>query len=269
MDDDLSRWLGLREAADVAARSRSLTTLLINRLGVARPFRVLDLATGSGSNIRYLAPKIQGPQRWLAVDKDPRLLSETAYRSVSLGPSIRVDTRTVDFGSQRPADLFHARHLVTGSALLDLVSEPWLQWVATECRRASACVLFTLTYNGRNQCDPADPDDARVFALFNEHQSRDKGLGGPAAGPQATDVARKVFAEAGFDVHVEPSNWHVDPDARDFQRALIEGWAFAATEVAPGQHSAIAAWKQRRLAHVDAGRSVVIVGHHDLAAFPA
>jgi len=43
MADDLSRWLALREAADFAARSHSLTTLLINRLGGARPGLLLLL----------------------------------------------------------------------------------------------------------------------------------------------------------------------------------------------------------------------------------
>ena len=268
MADGLSRWLGLREAADSSARSQSLTTLVVNRLGAARPFRMLDLATGSGANIRYLGPKIHSQQRWLAVDKDPVLLSEAAYRNASLAPRVRVDTRTVDLGTQRPADLFQGRHLVTASALLDLVSESWLHWLATECRRASASVLFALTYNGRNECDPADPDDARVFALFNPHQARDKGLGGPAAGPNATDVARILFGSAGYDVHVEPSNWHIDPEARDLQRELIDGWAFAATEVTPAERGMIEAWRQRRLAHVDAGRSVMVVGHNDLAGFP-
>jgi hypothetical protein len=268
MSDDLSGWLALRETADAAARSHRLTTLVINKLGGLRPFRGLDIGTGTGANIRYLAQKFDGPQQWLAVDKDPRLLSEAAFRGMSLAPRVRVDTRTVDLATQ-PSPIFTGRHLVTASALLDLVSESWLDWVATECRRTGACVLFVLTYNGRNECDPADPDDGRVFALFNQHQLRDKGLGGPAAGPRATDVARGCFVRAGFEVHVEPSNWHLDPKEQALQRALVEGWASAAIETAPSEVAWIDAWRQRRLAHVDAGRSVMVIGHSDFAAFRA
>jgi len=274
--ESLSRWLALREAADFAARSEHLTTLITARLEAGTPegrplptlLRILDLGTGTGSNIRYLAPKFHVEQQWLAVDKDPRLLAEAAERSMAIVPDLHVDTRPLDLGELGQAEIFDGRHLVTASALLDLVSRPWLEWVASECGRVGACALFTITYNGWNECDPKDPDDGRVFSLFNQHQLTDKGLGGPAAGPLGTDVARECFTAAGFDVHVEPSNWHISPDAQDLQRELIDGWACAAADMAPEERDAIEDWKQRRLAHVTAGRSIVVVGHYDLAATP-
>ena len=269
MSESLSRWLALRESADFAARSENLTRLVVERLGALRPLRALDVGTGTGSNIRYLAPRLRVEQQWLAVDKDPQLLAEAADRCVSVAPAIRIDTRQVDLGTSLPSALFDQRHLVTASALLDLVSPSWLDNIASECRRVGACALFTITYNGWNECDPRDMEDNRVFALFNQHQLTDKGLGGAAAGPRGTDVAREAFVRAGFDVRVEPSNWHISPESREFQTALIEGWADAAAEMAPRQREMIEAWKARRLAHVDAGRSVIVVGHYDMAALLA
>jgi SAM-dependent methyltransferase len=273
--ESLSRWLALREAADFAARSERLTGLIAERLTRVGPdgrplpaVHILDLGTGTGSNIRYLAPRIPVEQQWLAVDKDPRLLAEVAARSASIAPGVQVSTRSQNLGDLHQPDLFDGRHLVTASALLDLVSDSWLEWVAAECRRVGASALFTITYNGWNECDPRDADDARVFALFNQHQRTDKGLGGPAAGPRGTDVTRDCFARAGFEVHVAPSNWHIAPDAADFQRELIAGWASAAADVAPDERDAIEAWKRRRLELVSAGRSVIVVGHYDLAALP-
>jgi len=38
--------------------------------------------------------------------------------------------------------------------------------------------------------------------------------------------------------------------------------------MAPDQSGAIADWRARRIAHVDAGRSQLIVGHKDLAGWP-
>jgi hypothetical protein len=48
---------------------------------------------------------------------------------------------------------------------------------------------------------------------------------------------------------------------------LIQGWAQAATEMAPARRGAIDDWLQRRLAHVDAGRSRIVVNHVDLVAW--
>ena len=269
MGESLSRWLALREPADFAARSESLTRLIIERLGAAHPLHALDVGSGTGSNIRYLAPRFHVAQDWMAIDKAPELLVEAAERCVSAAPGVRIDTRQLDLGESLPSDLFDTRRLVTASALLDLVSASWLENIARECRRVKACALFALTYNGWNECEPRDPDDERVFALFNHHQLNDKGLGGPAAGPRATDVAREAFTRAGFDVRIEPSNWHLAPEAREFQTQLIDGWASAAAEISPREHAMIESWKQRRLGHVNAGRSIVVVGHYDLAALPA
>jgi hypothetical protein len=57
------------------------------------------------------------------------------------------------------------------------------------------------------------------------------------------------------------------PDARELQRQLIEGWAEAAREIAPAQTSTIENWLGRRLAHIEANRSHVVVYHDDLAAW--
>ena len=59
----------------------------------------------------------------------------------------------------------------------------------------------------------------------------------------------------------------LEPVQSDLQRMLIEGWAEAAMEMAPEHSSTIARWRARRLAHIAAGRSRVVVGHDDLAAW--
>jgi hypothetical protein len=259
-------WLALRQAADVAARSTALTELIVDHVSDVRPLRVLDLGTGTGSNIRYLAPALGGEQQWLAVDKDPVLLAEAANAGQSIAAGVHIETRAIDLGAVDTPEIFAGRHLVTASALLDLVSERWIRWVAAECRRAGACALFAINYNGRNECDPPDATDTTVFDLFNRHQVTDKGLAGTAAGPYATEVARRAFNDLGFDVRVESSDWQLDRSEAELQRQLVEGWAFAAAEVAPEQVESIEAWKQRRVDHIAAGRSRIVVGHYDVSA---
>ncbi|MGE0463300.1 MAG: hypothetical protein AB7Q16_18210, partial [Vicinamibacterales bacterium] len=146
--------------------------------------------------------------------------------------------------------------------------EDWIKALAARCRAVDAAALFTITYDGRSSCDPAEPEDDLVRQLMNEHQHRDKGLGGPAAGPDAMAAAERAFEGIGYVVRADASDWVIGSEARAFQRELIDGWALAASEQQPDAAAAIAGWRTRRLAHVDAGRSRITVGHHDLAAWP-
>src|SRR5262245_42947755 len=177
MDEALSDWLALREAADAAARSAALTQAVVERLPTDRPLRAVDLGTGTGSNIRYLMPRLGADvQQWLLVDRDPTLLSK-AVRSLRPVHSVVVETREMNLGVL-DARLFSRRDLVTASALLDLVSEKWLRALAAECRTAAATALFALTYDGRSHCDPEEPEDEEIRGLMNQHQRQnDKGFG--------------------------------------------------------------------------------------------
>jgi len=266
MSETLSDWLALREAADLAARSAALTRAVVERLPRDRPLRAVDLGTGTGSNVRYLMPRLTADvQQWLLVDRDPTLLAK-AVRSLRPVHSIVVETREMNLGVL-DAKLFSRRDLVTASALLDLVSETWLRALAAECRAAGATVLFALTYDGRSQCDPQEPEDDAIRELMNQHQRQnDKGFG-RASGPDAVDATERCFADAGFHVTREPADWVLTPDARELQRQLVEGWASAAREMAPERTSMIDDWLRRRLAHIAAERSRISVGHEDLAAW--
>ena len=102
---------------------------------------------------------------------------------------------------------------------------------------------------------------------MNRHQISDKGLGGVAAGPGAVDCAARCFSAAGYQVWRDVTNWVLTPAERELQSQLIKGWAHAAEEVAPEEAATIRDWLARRLAHVEAGRSNVIIGHEDLGAW--
>lgn len=273
MTDSLSTWLALREAADAAARSAGLTqeiaevlagaTAPLSSAASARHVRILDLGSGTGSNLRYLSARLPLPQEWLLVDRDPVLLAQAPSERAD----IRIETRQMELGALDDSAIFAGRHLVTASALLDLVSEAWLQRLARCCREAGAVALFALTYNGRSSCSPAEPEDETIRDLMNRHQRQsDKGFG-RAAGPDAVDYAERAFGAAGYHVRREHSDWVLPPEAREMQRQLMEGWAEAALEVAPDRAAMIGRWLAQRLAHVEAQRSRVRVGHEDLAAF--
>lgn len=259
-----AEWLTLREPADHAARSLTLAQAVFGALPSDLPLRILDLAAGTGSNFRYLTPgpcaRREPGAYWLLVDHDPDLLARVP-------PSPDVETRCLDLSTLDDPTIFDGRSLVTASALLDLVSEEWLRALAARCAAGGAAVLFALSYDGRIVCSPEDPDDASVVALVNEHQRTDKSFG-PALGPDATDAAARCFKAVGYRMEQAASDWLLTPESRALQDQLIEGWAQAATEMSPVRARVIDAWRDRRLAHVAAGWSEIVVGHQDFAGWP-
>lgn len=288
MDEALAHWLRLREATDWASRSGSLTREIAEHLGSHEAVHVLDLATGTGSNLRYLVERLPPRQRWLLVDRSPELLSlvseRTAAWATARGYAVRptpdgfaldgngldcvITPRQMDLNLPLDPTLFEGRHLVTGSAILDLVSESWLRELAACCRQAGAAALFALTYNGVSSFTPPEPEDDLIRDLLNAHQLRDKGLGGPAAGPAAHATAEAAFGDAGYIVRAATSDWVIDTTQREFQELLIDGLAGAALEQRSDLAGTIRSWLARRQMHIEKGRSQAVVGHHDIAAWP-
>jgi hypothetical protein len=245
-------WLALREPADVAARSSEVVSF------VGRPFpgRLVDLGGGTGSNIRYLSVRLPSPQDWILVDYDPALLARAPEGITTLCTDLN---RVVNDDA-----LFRGCALVTASALLDLVSETWLRRLIGRCQTAEAAVLFALSYDGRLECSPAEAQDDDVRQLVNEHQRTDKGLGA-ALGPDAAMRAVEWLSDAGYETRYERSDWRLGAESSELQRQLIDGWVSAASELVPDRRPQFADWRRRRLDHVDAGRSRIVVGHLDVA----
>ncbi len=284
-----AEWLALREPADMAARSLSLTQALVARLTSRHELSVLDLGTGTGSNVRFLAEHLPPAQRWQLVDHASELLNAVPRQMTSWSAArgytvtraaddtlirgarldCRLTSRHADLlAAVGDASLYEGCGLVTASALLDLVSDRWLHTLTARCAERRACVLLALTYDGRVLCSPSEPEDEAIRELVNHHQRTDKGFSA-ALGPDATAAAHTCLAHAGYEVRCEPSDWVIDPPSAELQRHLIEGWVEAATAMAPDRAEMIRRWRTQRLAHVEGGRSHLIVGHTDLAAWPA
>jgi len=280
-------WLAMREPFDADARSAGLVGELAAHWSRAEVVEIVDLATGTGANVRYLAPRIIGRQRWTVVDHDARLLEavaprlagwaeERGYRSRLRGPDVtvtgdgfeaEVQPRELDLTRDLDRVVQEGVHLVTAAALLDLVSERWLARLARDCRSAGAAILFALTYDGETTWLPEDSDDARVRDAVNRHQRIDKGFG-PALGPSAARCATTLYRAAGYRVVEAKSEWRIGPEAGAMQRALLEGWCAAAGEIEPDRGSAFAGWAARRAAAIAQGVSALRVGHVDIAGRP-
>ena len=284
-------WLGLREPLDVRSRSAKLAATLAEAVRRTEsrdlPIQVVDLGAGTGANLRYLAPLLGGSQDWLLADRDPSLLDALDDRmriwADSSGARVvegdgqlivraaqfkcRIRCVAVDLATELDRVVLPERCLVTASGLLDLVSEDWLARLAHRSMNARASVWFTLSYDGRINCNPAEPEDRNVRELFNRHQLGDKGFG-PALGPGAARRAAEIFEDCGYRTRSEASDWRVQRAHQGLQRALLDDWFDAATEIDPDRASELRKWRERRLAHIESGRSELIVGHADMIGWP-
>jgi hypothetical protein len=260
-------WLTLREPLDSVSRSEDLCTRLANGLArpVDSPLSVIDLGAGTGANFRYAAPRLGGAQEWLLVDHDASLLAEADLQLAKRGApaSCRIRHLQLELATGLQRLSFPVGGLLTASALLDLVSEGWLRELIGLAAAARVTVWFALTYDGRIDCLPSEPEDAEVRELFNRHQRTDKGFG-PALGAAAASVTEWMLAQHGYRIERALSDWCLGRAQPALQRSLVEGWCSAACEVAPSRAPALRHWLDRRLGHIDAGRSDLRVGHVDM-----
>lgn len=264
------QWLRLRESADAAARATGLLEPLRVRLahrtgGAAADLVVHDLGCGTGSMGRWLAPHLDGPQRWVLHDHDPdllRLAAAGAPRAAADGSPVTVTTRRGEIGTLTAADLTDAS-LVTASALLDVLTAAEIGTLAAACADAGCPALLTLSVAGRVELTPAHPLDAEIADAFNAHQRR-----GDLLGPDAVDAACDAFAERGATVRVHPSPWRLGPEHAELTEEWLCGWVGAACEQRPDLVDRADAYLLERLRACRAGELRAVVHHNDVLALP-
>ncbi|KPQ21416.1 glycosyltransferase [Halomonas sp. HL-93] len=273
-------WLALREPVDRAARSQRLAMLAGEWLAACPgPYRLVDLGCGRGSNVHYLAPRLPGPQTWTLIDHDATLLSEARARLMTLrdadGQSIVAETQAASF-AHLDTQALNGAHLITASALLDLVSERWIDALVAHCARHRQGLLMALSVSGewwftdRHQRPIADDEDRWVLELFCAHQQRDKGLG-EAQGGHAHATLAAAFEGVNYRIEEANTPWQLsveDAAHRPLMASLIDGWATAASEHAPEAAVRIANWAVQRCHAVASGELGIWVGHRDLLALP-
>src|SRR6516162_4888791 len=197
-------WLALREPYDARARNTEVLAVAAASLEQHQTVQIVDLGCGTGSTMRALSPFLAARQKWRLVDNDPELLAEAkATRPLERAAATAV---ALDLKQDLEAALDGPIDLVTTSALLDLVSETWLERLAMRVAARSIPFYAALSYDGRIELNPADPFDAAIAAAVNAHQRTDKGFG-PALGPAAANFAVTHFQSHGYSLVHGNSDW--------------------------------------------------------------
>lgn len=265
-------WLSLREPADHAARDAALTARAARWLSAFEGVHtIVDLGSGRGSNLCYLAPRLPGPQRWRLIDHDPKLLARAKGLAGAITDreqrAVEVTTETLNLTDTQLETALAGARLVTAAALFDLVTEAWIERVSRVCAQGNAAALCVLSVDGMIEFAPSDRDDRFVSDLLRAHQRRDKSFGA-ALGVEAPTVLERCFRARGYAVHEGASIWHIDARTHTLGCALIDGWRDAACEQSARDRAPITAWAKRRQRALCAGALRIDVGHRDLFATP-
>jgi hypothetical protein len=227
-----AEWLALREPYDRLARNADVQAAVVAALAGRASLGIVDLACGTGANVRALGPRLAARQNWRLVDNDLSLLARVP----------------------RPA----SADLAIAAVPVDLNRD-------LEAGRLP--VYAALSYDGRVELAPAVAGDAGVIEAVNTHQRTDKGFG-PALGPVAAQRAVERFERVGYAVMQGASDWVLGPRDRDIQIELLSGWAAAARQIDGLGLADIVQWLTRRRELVQSGQSSMRVGHRDLFASP-
>ena len=274
-----AEWLDLREAADRAARNAALRDSVARAFAHREHLAIVDLACGSGSNLRGLAEFLPARQRWRLVDHDPALLAAASARLVAWadaaeegaetlvlakgGRRIEVEFLGADLSAGAAAALDGEIDLMTSAAFFDLVSAHWLERFAAEIAARRLPLYALLSYSGEEAWTPPHAADAEMLAAFHRHQARDKGFGA-AAGPRAASLLQEALERRGFAVETAPSPWRLGASQAALIEALADGSAAAVAETGEVSARTIEHWRRARRAAVGCE-----IGHLDLLARPA
>ena len=260
-------WLGLREGADDAARSESLAAEAARLMGPG-PHVIHDLGSGTGAMMRWLAPRLPGPQHWVLHDGDHEILVQrpTGEARDAAGVPVTVTT-SVEPLAELAEHALGGASLITASALLDVITLEEAAAIVVACQHAGAPALLSLSVTGDVALDPPEPLDETLRAAFNDHQRR-TAHGRRLLGPDAVAVIGALFDTIGWRVRTEQTPWRLGAESEALLGAWLTGWVGAASELLPELRVEAADYLARRRAQLAEGLLRVEVQHEDVIAWP-
>jgi hypothetical protein len=268
-------WLSLREGADHRARNVELRDAVCAMFAGRERASIVDLACGTGSNLRALAAHLPERQRWRLVDHDPGLLA-AARRALCVWADVVEQEEPLvlrkgvsrleivfddgDLAAFDGAVLEQGADLVAAAAFFDLVSKRWIENFCGELASRRLPLYAALSYDGVENWSPPHAADAAMLDAFHQHQTRDKGFG-RAGGPRGAAILQEALEALGYAAAAGRSPWRLDARDAALIEALADGAASAVRETGRVVASTVEDWRQsrRRATRCE-------IGHTDLLA---
>jgi SAM-dependent methyltransferase len=281
-----SDWLNERYRFDAEARNEWLEANCVNYFAYLPKLRLLDLGSGTGSNVRYYIEAFPQDQHWTCVEHDPKLIEASrqtiaadlrsrGYREEASGDALcfvgqghRVE---IDWCEGSLLDLAQllplaSVDLVMANAVFDLFSERQFRQLALDLHKAGTPLLFTLNY-AHMAFQPARPQDEQVIGWYDSHMLRPQSFG-QAMGPAGGKKMETILREIGYEVQLAESIWDIRPHDQamlGFMLGFMEG-AIGELPLSEAEQQSFAAWLQESRQRVQQSSLALAVHHWDLWA---
>lgn len=274
MNHAVLRWHAIRERLDARFRSQRLAEEFCR--GLENDCVVLDLASGTGNNLRYLQPWLPPNCCRVRVDCDRELLDQYLHSTNPIptavgGEAARDIQCVVDLASNFRRLPNQVDTVIVCNAFFDIASRDWSSALFQHLNARR--VLISMSLSGAITWHPHSPVDEQIAALQRVHQTSDQGFG-EAMGPETPEHLVQVFADQVYQVSVAASDWKLDSETEnDVCRMLVHGIARRVRGILQRDSGMqridsqiLDHWESERLQQIASECLRVVVPHQDILA---
>ena len=167
-------WLFLREKIDKVSRNKKIIEKINKYFQDYKTLSIADLGCGTGSNYRYLYPKLKKRQSWDMIDISFESIKEFKKKTNNKNKIININYKKFDLIKNIKSFKFEKYDIITGSAYLDIMPKNWYLGFKKQNLNTKV-IYFSINYDGFFKFHPKHKDDQYVLNLFNKDQESDKG----------------------------------------------------------------------------------------------